>query len=738
MEFQFTRYVIPLVLGLIISVTLVVVMWRRRPGVGIMSFVVLMLGVTEWTLGNLLELSLTDFQLKVLLSNLQYIGITTAVAGWFTLSLEYTGRQRWLTRRTVALLFIEPVATLAFALTNDLHHLFRTSVVLDTSGGFAVLAVTQGPAFWVHAAYSYILLLAGTALFIQAFIRSPELYRGQVVFLLTAAFVPWIANAVYLAGYSPFPNIDITPLAFVITGSAMAWSIYRYRLLDIVPVARETVIDGMDVAVMVIDARNRIVDANRAALQIVGLEGSAVIGKPAAEVLSGQPELVERYRDVIQGSADITVGGGEARRHFHVDISPLRNRLGDLTGRLYVLYDITALQKALDALRESEERYRTLFEATFESVIIHDQGQIMDVNRAFEAMFERPRAEVMGAPIASLIAEEFRDMVVQNTRSGVETPYEVIGLRKGGSSFDGEVRGKSMAYKGQPVQVMAVRDISDRKAAERAVRTQNEELVKTNRELAVARQKAEEATRLKTEFLSTMSHELRTPLNAIIGYSQIIIEGMAGEMAPKVKENQERIFTNAKTLLGLINEVLDLARIEAGRMELVNKPFDLRTWLSEVAQQTESLAKQKGLNLAFSLDDRLPPEIVGDAARLKQIALNLIGNAVKFTERGAVTVELRRDGTDTWMLAVSDTGIGIPSHAQEFIFEEFRQVDGSSQRHHGGSGLGLAIVRNLVLLMKGTVRVKSKVGEGSVFTVSLPLVTNHGEPADQVGARASA
>lgn len=251
---------------------------------------------------------------------------------------------------------------------------------------------------------------------------------------------------------------------------------------------------------------------------------------------------------------------------------------------------------------------------------------------------------------------------------------------------------------------------------------QNEALRQANYDLAIARRHAEDADHLKTQFLATMSHELRTPLNAIMGYTEIQLAGMTGELNTEQTDYQKRVLANADHLLRLINDVLDIARIEAGRLEILNKPFHLRDWLSELVAQTTGLAEEKGLSYETSLDVRMPDVIVTDPARLKQIVINLVSNAIKFTETGFVKVDIRKHGRDAWKLLVSDSGIGIPSHLQETIFEEFRQVDSSSQRKQGGTGLGLAIVRRLTLMMGGNVRVSSKPGEGSTFTITLPLV----------------
>ena len=258
---------------------------------------------------------------------------------------------------------------------------------------------------------------------------------------------------------------------------------------------------------------------------------------------------------------------------------------------------------------------------------------------------------------------------------------------------------------------------------EERIQQQNEKLIESNRELNIARQQAEEVTRLKSEFMATMSHELRTPLNAIIGYTEIQLAGITGPLNPKQQAHQERVLANAEHLLNLINEILDLAKVEAGRLQMSQEPFTVKTWLGEVVQQVQALSDEKGLRLETIIDPHLPDILFGDVGRLKQIVINLLSNAIKFTDVGLVEVKVSRKDAETWTIKVTDTGVGIPAHALEYIFDEFQQVDGSSRRGYGGTGLGLAIVRKLAILMGGNIRVKSQVGFGSAFTVTLPLLT---------------
>jgi signal transduction histidine kinase len=257
-------------------------------------------------------------------------------------------------------------------------------------------------------------------------------------------------------------------------------------------------------------------------------------------------------------------------------------------------------------------------------------------------------------------------------------------------------------------------------AALQEVEKLNGTLSKTNEELVSASALAKESARLKSEFMATMSHELRTPLNAMIGFSGILLEGMGGEFDDETRHMVVRIEQNSQRLLTLINSVLDIAKIEAGRLDLVSAPMNLQKMVNGWHSQMGVLAEKKKLEFTSEIDPALPVQLYGDSERISQVVINLLSNAFKFTESGSVKLALKAEAT-TWKIQVTDSGIGIPPHALNYIFDEFRQIDGSSKRAYGGTGLGLAIVRNLCRMMEGNVHVASKLGEGSVFTVTLPL-----------------
>ncbi len=248
------------------------------------------------------------------------------------------------------------------------------------------------------------------------------------------------------------------------------------------------------------------------------------------------------------------------------------------------------------------------------------------------------------------------------------------------------------------------------------------ELRATNQELIVATQRATEAARLKNQFLTNISHELRTPLNAIIGFSDMLLMGMNGDLNDKQRHKMLRLKDNGTRLLGLINDLLDLTKIEAGRLELVDAPFSPRILVERCAAQMESIVQASGLDFEVLTAPGVPTTLVGDEKRIEQIIINLLSNAFKFTKVGKVSLQVQAKLDDMlWSIKVADTGIGIPPHALNFIFEEFRQIDGGYARAYKGSGLGLAITRNLVNSMDGKISVESVLEQGSTFTVQLPI-----------------
>ena len=326
-------------------------------------------------------------------------------------------------------------------------------------------------------------------------------------------------------------------------------------------------------------------------------------------------------------------------------------------------------------------------------------------------------------------------IVVTSIRRAFAHPMQILGqatasFAKGDYSHRAAIEkenelgdlGRSFNQMAEAVQLRNTELSELNRSLEQRVAERTRDYRKAHDEAVAANRLAQEHTRLKSEFLSTMSHELRTPLTAIGGFAGILLNKFGGaDCNDKAEHYIQRIRSNSDRLLQLINDFLDLSRIESGRLELANQPFApvelAKRWQSEIGV----LAEKKGLKFKVHLDSALPDRIYGDEEAVSKVAINLLGNAIKFTEQGQVDLSLTSDNA-RWQIVVRDTGIGIPTHARDFIFEEFRQVDQSSTRKHHGTGLGLAIVQRYVRAMGGSVNLKSELGKGSTFTVTLPAV----------------
>ncbi|MCC7448542.1 MAG: hypothetical protein IT324_14065 [Anaerolineae bacterium] len=249
-----------------------------------------------------------------------------------------------------------------------------------------------------------------------------------------------------------------------------------------------------------------------------------------------------------------------------------------------------------------------------------------------------------------------------------------------------------------------------------------------------ARQRAEHADKVKSQFLANMSHELRTPLNAIIGYDEAMLGGMVGTFAPEQTKLLGHIQNNSRRLLSLIDDVLDLSKVEAGSIQMYVAPVYPRKTIQDIVDNLQGIAQQQGTTLTAHFTDAVPEVVMNDNKKLQQILTNLISNAIKFTPKGSVSIVVDSADKTNWQFKVCDTGVGMPPDAPSYIFEPFRQVDGAESRRFKGTGLGLAITKRFIDYMGGSIAVETELGKGSTFTIVLPRVVSSEKPAAQQSA----
>jgi signal transduction histidine kinase len=359
------------------------------------------------------------------------------------------------------------------------------------------------------------------------------------------------------------------------------------------------------------------------------------------------------------------------------------------------------------ALRDGEEMYYATHDGPFEHTI--ERSSLDPTRSSGRAILQGQTVHLHD--IASLDPVEFASARRLAAQVGFQASVAAPMMR------EGHAIGCVLLRKADPAPFPARRiALLETFAAQAVIAIEN---VRLFTEIQEKSRQLEIASQHKSQFLANMSHELRTPLNAIIGYTEMMADGLYGPVGDKAAGVLERVQNNGKHLLGLINDVLDLSKIEAGQLTLTVEDYSVADMVSTVTAATESLARTKGLDLVAAVSPGLPMGR-GDARRLSQVLLNLVGNAIKFTDQGKVEIRAARRG-ESFDLAVVDTGFGIAPEDQAKIFEEFQQVDNTSTRKKGGTGLGLAISRRIVELHGGSITVESEVGKGSIFTVTVPI-----------------
>ena len=714
MPYKFTLNLLPLIITVIISGTLALYIWRHRKTAGATPLAVMMFILFEWGLTYVIELAATDMQTKVFWEAIKFIGVVFSAVAWVVFALEFTGRKVWVNRQRLIVLSVVPLLTTIIIFTNNLHGLFRTSRGMEVEGGYLLLTSVNGTWYWVHALYTYTLIMVGLVLIVRALLRWPAQYRGQMILLLLSTLTPLIANVITVFQIIPI-LIDLTPFAFTITGIGMAYALFRHRFLDIAPIARDVIIEEMKDGIIVADESNTIVDINKTALEIIGMTGEVQpIGKQLADVLSRWPDLAEKYRSSADTEDEISLKQGDKTFWYTLNLSTLYDKGKQSIGRILTVRNITEQKLAQSQLEESEARFRQIVE--------HASDVIYRIDKNGYLTYANPAAlRAMGYEEEDAIGKYYLDLTTPEMRHKLKRTYQhqfVSNTKISYHEFPAIASDGSEVWFGQNVQLIYEGDeIIGFQALARDITT----IRQAQDALRIARDQALEANRAKSQLLSKVSHELRTPLGGVLGYAELLQNNTFGELNPRQQKAVSEIVDSADYLTNMVNELLDEAQLRSSTASLLESNFSSFKLIQGAVSGLDILAQKKGLKFSMQIDPNLPQEIYGDDRRIRQIIINLIGNAIKFTKEGSVHLNVSKADDNHWEIQVKDTGIGIPKEAQYSIFEPFRQVNKSVTPDNRGVGLGLSITKQLVELMHGRIIIESIEGKGTTFHVLLPL-----------------
>ena len=489
-----------------------------------------------------------------------------------------------------------------------------------------------------------------------------------------------------------------------------------------------SLIENSPVGIVAIGVDDSVKMCNPAFENIFRFRKSEILGLQLPELLAPPDHLDEinnNKEKLRRGETSHIVTRRRRSDGTSVDVEaysvPLFNG-GTQTGAVLLYMDITERKKAELALKERTSFLNSLIEMTPLGVAVLNPGfRVRMCNRAFESLFRYRRQEILGRHMSRMIpadlsaeGEAHHDALLSGKALHVTTQRR----RSDGSNVDVEVFSVALrGAEGPAGYLLLYQDITERKLAEDA--------------LFRAKEAAETASRAKSEFLANMSHEIRTPMNGIIGMTELALDT---QLTAEQREYLNMVKTSAASLLTLINDILDFSKIEAGKLDLDMSDFPLRQSIGETLKALGFRAHQKGLELAWRVAPDVPDHLAGDASRVRQVLVNLVGNAVKFTEKGEVVVEIERDSQSSEAMivlhfCVRDTGIGIAKEKQDMVFGAFTQADSSTTRKYGGTGLGLAITRRLIDLMGGKLWLESEPGVGSAFHFTIRFEIASAQPA---------
>ena len=720
MQLQFAPSTVPSVVATAFTGGLAFYAWKRRRATpGTTEFALAMLAACLGILGYSLQMLSADLPSALFWARFKMVGLASAPVAMFAFALVHTGWEKWLTRKRLLLLFLMPLAIQVGVWTNNWHHLFWCAVGQHTSGSLLLLDFDRGIWFWAGAMYTYTLYSIGmVVLFHQIVLQRQRLSRRQALLVTLGALAPISGTLLYLADLGIHPDLDLQSLSLALGGLLVALGLFRYRLLDIVPVARAVVIESMRDGMIVLDAQGRIVDLNPAAERFIGQSAEEVVGKSAEGALADYPGLLESHPGAPSMYTRALVGQEGIQRHYELSMSPIRDHKGNEMSRVITVHDITEYKRAEAALQESEERYRGFSGLSLEGIALHDGGVLVDFNPAFARIFGYTVEELAGINVIDVIAHpDYADVVRGKVASGDEKPYEILARKKDGTVFPLEMEARQVQCKGRALRVVSVRDITERRRLQAQLR---------------------QATKMEAigRLAGGIAHDFNNLLTIINGYSQFALDDLDDNNPlhndlKEIRKAGERAASLTTQLLAFSRRqvmemrVIDLNQVLVGMGKmlgrLIGEHVDLRVNLAEdlySVKADSNQIEQIVVNLAVNARDAM------SGASLIGGTLTIETENVELDKQFVITHAGAKVGQYV-MLSVSDTGVGMTDEVKEHIFEPFF----TTKKLGKGTGLGLATIYGIVKQSNGFIYADSELGQGTTFRIYLPRIDEEPEPA---------
>jgi len=667
--------------------------------------VIMLLACAELSSARVLLGISSDLATKVFWYKMIFLGFTITPTAFLCLALGYSGLGYVLTRRTWLVLGVFPALTAGLVFTNEIHGwIWNPGNTVSIVNSLRFLTVADaGIWYWVFVAHSYFVIGLGCFFLARLLIRSRGIYGWQASAVIIAAILAILGSALDIFGASPLRPFSTTALGLAVGSILVAYVLAPLRRRDLLSFSRDAILNNVSDSVIVVDGDGRIVDMNPAAERLVGGPASQAIGKPLEQFL---PEPISIWTGNTNKNDEVTLDYGNTPCVFDLRVSTIQGWKNHVEGQVVVLRDITERKRIEEVLRESEEKYRTILENIEDGYYEVDlDGNFTFFNDSMCRMLGYPTEELMGMNDQQYTDKENAKKLFQTFNKVYKTggplrggEWEIIRKDRTRRCVEASVSLKRDSS-GNPIGFRGiVRDVTERKQAEEALKEKTEELAWSNRELE--------------QFAYVASHDLQEPLRMVTNFVQLLAKRYQGKLDSNADDFINFAVDGAMRMWNLINDLLAYSRV--GTRGHPFEPINCETILQEALDNLKVTMEESG---AVVTHDSLPT-VIADSSQLVQLFQNLIGNAIKFigNDPPRVHVSARRSGNE-WTFSVRDNGIGIAPEYAERIFIIFQRLHGRQQ--YPGSGIGLAVCKKIVERHGGRIWVESEPEKGATFYFTL-------------------
>lgn len=699
-----------LLLAGVLSAILTMYVLLKRKSLEAPSLAWLLLSVSVWCFAAAVELQLTNVAEQKVFNVIRYLGIVSVPVWLLYFALEYSQKlckvKRWMTWPV----WIIPALSILLLATNRYHHLFYARGVEDIADTFLSYRSQHGIWWWVHTLYSYALFLTAIAVLVRLLLQSSKHQRGTVWLVLVSSAIPFLANILYAGGFTPFTNIDITPLTFAFSGGLFFWGLYSKNFFTVKPIALNNLFNNLPDGIIVTDVKGIVVDINHSAIDILGLKESNPLTQSVHNVL---PYRVSLSNANALNKLHLVKHNDRYVEAVH---SIIKNEYGQSVGYLVVLKDVTAKRLSETKLKAATDRLELASQAAgldaWENNLVTG-SRVGGVKVYMELGYQEDEVPRDMDGIYKMIHPDDLPSVMKSLEEHFEGITPVY-------SKDFRIRDKKGNYQwvanfarvverdeqGKPLRFIGItQNINHRKQAEDKILRQNEELIKVNAE--------------KDKFFSIIAHDLKGPFQGFIGLTEL----MSGSIDEMDKDELQSIIRTlnitAKNLYELLDNLLNWAVVKRGHKKFDPQKLHLTLLFDDVREIVDHMADQKGILLTNSIPTEL--NVLADKESLRTIFRNLVSNAIKFTPNGG-SVSLKAYANDKGYVVVSvaDTGIGMPDQIKKNLFSISTKVSRPGTNNEPSTGLGLILCKELVEKHGGTIWVESHEGQGSTIYFTVP------------------